>query len=248
MDVRTCIIIPCYNEAARLDFKTFNKFLSRNDAFDLCFVNDGSSDNTSLLLQELSKDSYRIHFVNLEVNNGKAEAVRAGFLHVYSLNIYRYIAFADADLATPLSEIVRLTTLLNTNEKLLLVFGSRMERLGMTIKRNNYRHFTGRLFATIINMLFKLKTHDTQCGAKVFDSTLIWVFKEKFISSWLFDVEILLRIKQKYGNLKYSQLISEEPLKIWIEQGDSKIRFKHLLKLPMQICRIYIQFKFQKGI
>ena len=44
--MRACIVIPCYNEAARLKRSEFTAFLHGTADMDLCFVNDGSKDKT----------------------------------------------------------------------------------------------------------------------------------------------------------------------------------------------------------
>lgn len=240
---KVCIVIPCYNEADRFKSPEFLAFLEKASDIDLCFVNDGSKDNTGKVLQQIHASMpERIHVVDYEDNRGKAEAVRSGFLYILSLERYGAIAFADADLATPLAEMVRLITIYQQNPEVLIVMGSRIERMGVTIERKLYRHFTGRIFAAVISMLFHLNAYDTQCGAKVFDAGLAKiVFEKPFLSHWLFDVEMLLRVR----NLRpdYNRIIHEIPLNIWLEQGNSKIRFSHLLKMPLQLWKIYFRYR-----
>ena len=48
---KICVIIPCYNEAQRLELEVFREFVGREERFDFCFVNDGSQDNTSEVLR-----------------------------------------------------------------------------------------------------------------------------------------------------------------------------------------------------
>jgi glycosyltransferase involved in cell wall biosynthesis len=64
----------------------------------LCFVNDGSKDNTLAVLQELSKGNEdRISVYNCEKNGGKAEAVRLGMWHLAKGSPFNCIGFLDAD-------------------------------------------------------------------------------------------------------------------------------------------------------
>ena len=74
------IVVPCYNEARRLDLQAFLAHVLRHhDTF--LFVNDGSTDQTGRLLDELcdvSPASFRV--LHLPQNRGKAEAVRQGIL------------------------------------------------------------------------------------------------------------------------------------------------------------------------
>lgn len=242
--MKACIVIPCYNEAGRLREDVFLTFLDRYADIDFCFVNDGSSDDTEGVLQSVSaKREGRMIVVTYPDNQGKAEAVRRGFLHVSALYSYDAIAFADADLATPLKEMKRLIDVFERQAGVVLVMGSRIERMGVVIRRKLYRHFSGRIFAAVVSVLFRLNAYDTQCGAKVFAPRVVEeVFHEPFLSHWLFDIEILLRLRNRYAN--YNEIIHEIPLDVWIEQGNSKIRPLHLLKMPGQLLRIF--FKYRK--
>ena len=67
------------------------------------------------------------------------------------------------------------------------------------------------------------------------------VFTDPFTSRWLFDVEILVRLQKKLTRKEMLAQVYEQPLKTWIEQGDSKIRFIDILKLPSQLLTIYLR-------
>ena len=100
----------------------------------------------------------------------------------------------------------------------------------------------GRLFATVIAVLFRLNAYDTQCGAKIFRCDMAELaFERPFLSKWLFDVEILLRIRNSYPD--YNSVICEVPLNVWQEQGDSRIRFVHLWSMPVQLWKMYFRYK-----
>ncbi|MCM1031657.1 MAG: glycosyltransferase [Oscillibacter sp.] len=246
MAEKTCIIIPCFNEADRFKREQYLSFLQQAPDIDFCFVNDGSRDDTLRVLRDIQAEQpSRIEVVDYRDNRGKAEAVRRGFLHVSEQGRYGMLAFADADLATPLEEIQRLVSILEEDPEVLIVMGSRIERMGVTIERKLYRHFTGRMFAALISLLFRLNAYDTQCGAKIFRANIVKaVFEEPFLSKWLFDVEILLRVRNRHSD--YNRIVSEIPLNVWLEQGNSKIRFTHLLKMPFQLWKIYFRYRSRR--
>jgi len=56
-NIKTGIIIPCYNEEDRLNQKAFVSFIKENKDYHLCFVNDGSKDNTIKVLQEMKNQA-----------------------------------------------------------------------------------------------------------------------------------------------------------------------------------------------
>lgn len=236
---KICIIIPCYNEAQRLELDVFRKFVKGEERFDFCFVNDGSQDNTSEILHDaVASCPERFLLVDNSDNRGKAEAVRSGMLYINSLNRYDIVGYLDADLATPLEDLYLLAEEMDRHSEVSMVMGARLKRLGANVQRKAYRHYLGRGFATIVSLLFQLPVYDSQCGAKLLKSKWIPLgFGEKFHSGWLFDVELILRIRKEYPD--YNKIIHEVPLNTWIEKGDSRIKFKHLLKMPQELFHIY---------
>jgi glycosyltransferase involved in cell wall biosynthesis len=215
MQEKVLIIVPCYNEEKRLQFKPFQDAPS-NHYF--LFVNDGSTDGTvSLMLQNTSDN---IMLLDLEKNGGKAEAVRRGLQHARSLPLFNqieWIGYWDADLATPINEVSQFLLYQEyfaPNAE--AIFGSRVLRMGSTIERSLKRHIFGRFFATVVSNLFGFKSYDTQCGAKLFRKGLVdKISREPFISSWIFDVEVVLRLKGHH--------IVEYPLSYWVDVQGSKL-------------------------
>ncbi len=214
---KTCLVIPCYNEESRLDF---SKFENLPGELSFLFVNDGSADGTLKLLK--SHESPKFQVLDLGRNHGKAEAVRRGMLYLAGLPSFKELEWAgywDADLATPLSELEWYFKYMDLYAPgVSAVFGSRINRLGGKIERSFSRHLTGRLFAIFVKILFDLGTYDSQCGAKIFRrDAVIPAFEEEFISKWIFDVEIILRLKRK------GIVMLECPLTGWRDVKGSKL-------------------------
>lgn len=241
--VKVCVVIPCYNEEYRIPLDKFKKFTDRTPAFDFCFVNDGSCDRTGEVLDEFVRNNPgRFYFFDQQPNRGKAEAVRNGINHILSLGSYDYVGFLDADLATPLEELPELLKVTEEREKVKMVMGARLKRLGANVQRSGMRHYMGRVFATVVSVLFRLPVYDSQCGAKLIETPLAArIFNEPFHSQWLFDVELLLRVRRIYPD--YTYLVFEYPLNEWIEKGGSKIRFSHLLRMPGELFKIYRHYR-----
>ena len=241
------ILIPCYNEEDRLDTDAFESFtrLSKRSNVQFLFVNDGSKDNTIELLNTLKQRlPANVQVLNLKKNVGKAEAIRKGMLHL-DHEKYSFIGYFDADLATPLEELERLITHTSKSPAPYLVMGSRVKLLGSTeIKRKIRRHYIGRIFATVVSNMLKLPVYDTQCGAKLIQSEIVaYLFEKPFQSKWLFDVELLFRLKQHYPD--FESRIVEVPLKKWEDKDGSKIGFSYFLKAPFDLLKIY--FKYSKS-
>jgi len=162
----TCLVIPCFNEATRLDTAAFDAFLrdekkSRGVAFVL--VDDGSSDGTLAVLSALAaKHPERIRALGLPKNQGKAEAVRQGMLVAMADEQIDYAGFWDADLATPLEALELFVATFERNVKLAVVFGARVALLGRNIERRASRHYSGRVFATAASMVLGLPVYSSR--------------------------------------------------------------------------------------
>jgi glycosyltransferase involved in cell wall biosynthesis len=236
------IVIPCYNEAGRLPTGEFQGYLAESPGVSLLFVNDGSTDSTLRVLQELRKAMpERIGILDLEKNSGKGEAVRNGMRSAIRKGA-KFVGFWDADLATPLSAIADLQAILLSNPEVDVVFGSRVKLLGRNIERRAMRHYLGRAFATCAAVVLRLEVYDTQCGAKLFRVTpeLEAVLSEPFSSRWIFDVEIIARFLRlrAAGSKPNDNVIYEFPLYSWRDVPGSKVRFKDFFRSAIDLYKI----------
>jgi dolichyl-phosphate beta-glucosyltransferase len=247
----TCtVVVPCFNEAARLDVKTFAAYTACADA-QLLFVDDGSTDDTLGVLRELeSLCPTRIRVHALPSNVGKAEAVRLGLLEACRSGP-SYVAFWDADLATPLEDVAAFTQLLDSRPDIEMVFGSRVNLLGRSVHRRLLRHYVGRVFATAAAFVLGIGIYDTQCGAKMFrvSDEFIAQLQEPFIGGWIFDVEMIARhINARRGTVlpPTSTIIYEFPLTVWRDVAGSKIKLRDWFVVGANLGRIYFKYMWRR--
>jgi hypothetical protein len=155
---------------------------------------------------------------------------------------FQYLAYFDADLATPLTEIKALDDIITLNPQLVMVLCSRIKRLGAKIERKLKRHILGRIFSTIASNILGLPVYDTQCGAKLIKANIVpHIFNEPFITSWLFDVEIIARLRNANKN-SITSLLYEHPVSKWEDIGGSKLKFKHMIKVPLELLKIHHKY------
>lgn len=237
----TLIIIPFYNEEARILKAEFTSAFINYTNVDFYLVDDGSSDSTPLILDAFASTFQNVLVLKLNENKGKAEAIRQAVLNL-EVSKYHYIAYLDADLSTPFSELLRMLDYISSNQYISIVMGTRIKLLGNNVHRSLFRHYFGRIFATIISQfILKISVYDTQCGAKIIDATLAKeLFKQPFKTKWLFDIELLLRYKNI--DINFQNHVVEIPLNIWIERGTSKIKFYEFILFPFQIIKIYFKY------
>jgi len=246
--MENAIVIPCYNEANRLDLLTFNSFLAQRNDYTICFVNDGSSDNTLQILKDFQRNHQgRVYVYDAPQNNGKAEAIRSGVNYMLEHTQATKIGFMDADLATGFDDYENLVGSLNDDlDHDGMVIGSRTRVNTANIQRTAFRSASSNIFNKAIQWIIGLKINDTQCGAKVFTrKTANTLFQNAFISKWLFDIELLMRMRNRYGKQSMLKKFKEVKLSKWTEVEGSKITLRDAIQFPIQLIQIALNYNFK---
>ena len=158
------VVIPAYNEAARLP-QTLQKvtdYLARCPySTELLVVDDGSTDNTVAQAEAIA-DQHENVWVIQNDHRGKAYTVRTGML----AGTGDYILFSDADLAVPIEELEKLLPYFD--EGFDVVIASREGQGARRIGEPFYRHLMGRVFNFVVRFFAVGGFQDTQCGFKIF--------------------------------------------------------------------------------
>lgn len=207
------IIIPAYNEEHRLPrtLEQIFTFLDKQSyTAEILIVENGSNDRTFEVAQKFAKQRKRVHLFR-EEKRGKGNAVRRGMLEAQGL--YRFLC--DADLSMPIPEVNKfLPPVLKDVD---IAIGSREVSGAVRYNEPHYRHFTGRIFNTLIQWLVLPDLEDTQCGFKCFRAEVAEdVFRYQTLTGWSFDVEILYIAERK------GYRIQEIPIN-WYFKADTKI-------------------------
>ncbi len=241
--MKTGIIIPCYNEEKRLNQEAFISFIHENEDYHLCFVNDGSKDKTLDVLYNMKDQAPdSISVIDVKKNSGKATAVRAGARFLYSQSHISNIGFMDADLSTDFRDFKDLVKTLKQEDK-LMVFGSRNSGGSSKIERDFMRNVLSKFIKQFILLIIGMPIRDTQCGAKIFSREIIpVVYQDAFLSKWLFDVEIFLRLKKHLGVSYVMSRITEQPLMRWVHVDDSKLGTKDAIVIPVKLAQIWMSY------
>lgn len=241
------LVIPCYNEADRLPTEHFAAFAARHDNVGFLFINDGSTDRTQSVIDGLAnRNPSLFRSMQLDRNMGKAEAVRTGILEAMKSNP-EYIGFWDADLATPLDELIRFADLYRRMPDKIMLAGARVKLMGRSIERRAVRHYLGRIFATAVSALLDIQMYDTQCGAKLFRCTPLIepIFETSFHSRWLFDIELVLRIRRAtaQNGTSIESRIYEVPLNAWRDVSGSKISYPYFAWAVFDLLMLRLRYR-----
>jgi dolichyl-phosphate beta-glucosyltransferase len=217
MAVRLSLIVPAYNEAARLP-----PYLSRigpylddryGDDYEIVVVDDGGSDSLPELVREAARHWPQLRLLCHPTNRGKGAAVRTGMM----ASAGERLLFADADGATPIEEEAKLAAALDDGADLAV--GSRVaSEPGVERRRVMRRKLAGRVFALMARRALRLSVYDTQCGFKMFTRRAgLHLFRQGLERGYLFDLEILA-LAQRLG-----YRTAEVPIN-WSDQPGSKVR------------------------
>ena len=190
------LIVPCHNEASRLDPSRLPGFRVEHPDVRLVFVDDGSVDGTGEILERMRAAAPDAVIDASALRRGAARRRRcASASSPASSSTRRLVGFFDADLATPLGAIDDFLAVLRLRPAVEFVLGSRVMLMGRDVRRKATRHYFGRVFATAVSHALDLPVYDTQCGAKILRVTAATasLFATPFRSPWIFDVELIAR-------------------------------------------------------
>ena len=207
------IVIPAHNEETRLPgtLEQVFRFLAGQDfPAEVIVVENGSNDRTYEIAREFTERHPALRVIQNDWR-GKGLAVQRGVKEAKG----EYVFLCDADLSMPIEEIGKFLPpqLLNAD----IAIASREAHGAVRYNEPYYRHFTGRVFNTLIRWLVLPKLQDTQCGFKCIRAeTARDIFRYQTLTGWAFDVELLF-IARRHG---YS--VVEIPIH-WYFNADSKI-------------------------
>jgi dolichyl-phosphate beta-glucosyltransferase len=223
------IVLPAFNEAARLDPALDELFAYLDRAapgeaglpadIDVLIVDDGSTDGTRALAERRPEFGTRLGLLAV-AHGGKGAAVRAGMLAAQG----DLAIFTDADMATPPDQLPRLVAALANND---VALGSRIQPDGSDMRRSQpaYRRVLGRIFHALASVWAVGPVEDTQCGFKGFTREVARdLFGSQRITSIVFDVELIYLARRR------GYRIAVVPI-LWTDKRGSRMRPRPALAL-----------------
>ncbi len=143
------VVIPLFNEADNLKnlWQRLESALTAFSSYEVIFVNDGSSDATEILLQELAETNSRVNYLNLSRNFGHQIAVSAGLEYASG----NYIVTLDGDLQHP-PELINQLYETALQSKAQVVYACRKERIGESAIKKRFAKIYYSIFKTITGL------------------------------------------------------------------------------------------------
>mgnify|MGYP002397932091 CR=1 FL=1 len=200
------LIIPIFNGAQYISStcKELSDFCTNeNDIDHVIFVNDGSTDRTKEMLENIKKEySFSHRVLSYKENKGKGYAIKHALDHTKT----DYVGFTDVELPYGLEKIKEGVLRLDTCD---MVVGSRESG----VQYSTYRSFMKKLFRLLLPRQIRT-IRDTQCGFKLFKKDSAHVLFSKLKTyRWVFDIELfLIAQKENYTVQELPLMIKKECL------------------------------------
>lgn len=230
------VVIPVYNEVKVLE-QSVNRTLELFDAhpnFDwrIVVADNGSTDGTGKLAQELETRDQRVHALLLSIK-GRGVALRKAWTNSEA----DVVAYMDVDLSTDINQLPKLVSMV-ADGGCDVAIGSRLAK-GSKTDRQLKREITSRGYVMMIRATFpKLRISDAQCGFKAVSrhtaDTIVPKIENRM---WFFDTELLILAHQ--AGLR----ICELPVR-WVEDRDSKV---HIVKTAMEDIRGLVRMRLRRS-
>ena len=153
------VFFPCYNEQdniCSLVEAAINYLPTASDDFEIIIVDDGSTDGTGNLADQLAQDDPRIRVVHHEHNRGYGAALRSGF----RASSKQFVFYTDGDGQFDISEISLLWPLM---EQADIVTGYRFDR-----KDSLRRRVNASLWNKFVQTVLRFKCRDVDCAFKLY--------------------------------------------------------------------------------
>ncbi len=161
------VVIPLLNEKESLRELTdslIDVMKSYNFSYEIIFIDDGSSDNSWDIIEELSSKSDTIKGIKFHRNYGKSQALHAGFLKSQGKVVFTM----DADLQDDPKEIPAMYDMI-MNDNFDLVSGWKKKRFDSVI----FKNIPSKIFNFAAKTTSGIKLNDFNCGLKAFKKDVI---------------------------------------------------------------------------
>ncbi|MBL7069416.1 MAG: glycosyltransferase family 2 protein [Candidatus Omnitrophica bacterium] len=181
--MKTCVLIPTYNEA-----KTIGELVNRvrKEGFDIVVVDDGSSDDTAQIARQVGAT-----LITHSENKGKGASLKTGFQYVLK-NDYDAVIIMDGDGQHSPHDIRRfIDTVRSTNADLIV--GNRMDS---TKSMPFVRRATNKWMSGFLSRICGQEIPDTQCGFRLIKKDVLKKIKLN-TSKYETESEILIRAGKK---------------------------------------------------
>lgn len=226
------LLIPAYNEERRIGpvLRDYASYFQREyrGKFQLVVVLNGCRDNTLGVVESVAAEYPFVKPLEFADPIGKGGALIEGLRLAPLADLIGYV---DADGATPPAAFHQLVRHASEAD---CIIGSRwMPGSVLHVEQSSHRRFASRVFHTIVELLFRMRIRDTQCGAKVMHRQAVEAIHPALrIADMAFDINLLFSLKR--GGFSILEVPTE-----WTDKIGSKVNlFRTSLTMFLSVVRI----------
>jgi len=231
-DPSLLILIPAYNEECRIEpvLRDYAEFFGKNYSGEclIVVVLNGCTDDTLGVVRRVAAEFPTVHALEFREAIGKGGALIEGLKNAEHASLIGYV---DADGATPPRAFLELVRHVGEAD---CVIGSRwMPGAVIHQSQAGHRQFASRVFHKIVQWLFWLNIHDTQCGAKAMKRAVVEKIHPYLrIADMAFDINLLVAVKR--AGFRILEVPTE-----WTDQAGSKVLLFHSsLTMLLSVIRV----------
>ncbi len=224
------LVIPVHNEADVLEGnlnQLVDHMQSFSSSFEVVLVENGSSDSTFRIAENISQSDPRVRALSLPVKD-LGGSLRKGILEANG----KYLIWYPIDLSVNFDYIQKSLEEIKDHD---IIVGSKEHPLS-SVTRSSKRRYLSFVYNSIVNLLFGLGFSDTQCVKTLNAESVKPIAKKAKSSGIMWEVELLYLAKK--ANLR----LKEVPVSVHDTRKGSKIRvmdmvtaFSNLFKLRLRV-------------
>ncbi len=244
---KIALVVPVLNDRMTITESAIIQFSQQNPSVLLSFIIDSYSKKTFSLLNTIQA----IYPENLAINihdsfSNQVEAIRQGMLFAYNQTNAGIIGFIDPSINVSLENWLSMAKQQEYSTQFSATFGSRnsSNKISIVKKRKPISvQFANSLIKRFEKVFIKTNFQDIFCNAKSFNRHLIpFIFKDKFEDDQLFELELLLRLKQKFGRSSIQNGIANFSIDECENAQTSFPPFNQLGLLPFRLINLYFNY------
>lgn len=223
------IFFPAYNEQANITESCEKALILASQIsndYEVIIVNDGSTDNTGKIINQLARKYKHFRAIHHKKNQGYGGAVWSGITH----STKDLIFFTDVDLQFNINELKKFVPYIKQYDAIIGYRNPRRDPFMRLVNAWGWK--------VLINLLFGLKVKDIDCAFKLFRHE---IFDEIFVHSRgaMISTELLVRMKRAGMKIK------ELPVKHYPRKAGSSTGAKPevIIRAFKELMKVYKQLK-----
>ncbi|MEI6264586.1 MAG: acyltransferase family protein [Sphingobacteriia bacterium] len=240
------LVVPVLNDNLTITEEAIIQFSQKNPTVLLSFIIDAHSKKAISLLKNIQGICPENMMINIHGSfANQIDAIRQGMLFAYNHTNSKIIGFLDPNTELSFEHWLSMAKHQEYSAQFSATFGSRVSPNQKSITKNRKPasvQFANSLIKSFEKLCIKTNFQDIFCNAKTFNRHLIpFIFNEKFEDVQLFELEILLRLQQKFGRSSIQNGIANFSMERSDDAQTAFQPFQQYGLLPFKLINLYFK-------